>query len=118
MKDFAKRYPELYQFLAGYFHPDWKNEYDWQGKTPNFEHAVLLYKNGNPPATVAQATDELQQFLALPLDEKEFNDIATHKLGAVYTPRSRGLTKRQWLEQVLVILQEPTTNSNLRFVLN
>lgn len=109
------RFPKLRNLLGSYFYQDWDDDYDWQGETPNFNAVVRFYKANNPPATVAQATKELQQFLTLQLDEGDLK-AALADIGVFYSPQADGMTRRQWLEQVLAILQEPTTNSNLRFV--
>ena len=104
---YKERYPKLYQFLGSYFHQDWKDDYDWQGETPDFEAVIHHYKMTNPRATVTQAAGELEQLLALPLDEDQLDDAA-QRLGSVYNPRARGLTGRQWLERILHILHEPS----------
>ena len=116
MRNYQENYPALYQFLGAYFNQDWKDFYDWQGETPNFEAVVCYYKSTDPPTTVARVIKELQIFLEQPLSDKELEGIVDREFLAEYTPRSRGLTKRQWLEAMLPILQEPTTPSKLRFI--
>jgi hypothetical protein len=116
MKSYTDQFPALYQFLGGYFNQDWKEFYDWQDETPNFEAVVRYYKSVTSPTVIAQVLQELQEFLGLPLSDEELEEIVNQEFLAWYTPRSRGLTKRQWLEAMLPILQEPTTPSNLRFI--
>ena len=116
MRNYKENYPALYQFLGACFNQDWKDFYDWQGEMPNFEAVVRYYKSIVSPKRVVQVIKELQKFLEQPLSDKEFEEIVNHEFLAWYTPRSRGLTKRQWLEAILPILQEPTALSNLRFI--
>ncbi len=113
---YDSRFPELGQFLGGFFHQDWKDVLDWQEQQPNFEEVVRFYKTQALPTEVVNATEQLRQFLKLPMGEQEFNEVVTYEFGGSYTPRSRGLTKRQWLEAVLKVLEEPTQPSQLRFV--
>lgn len=116
MADYQKRFYELYQFLAGYFHQDWVEVFDWQGEEPNYRAVVNHFKNTNPRELVKKTADELERFLALPLGDKEIAE-ATQRLGSCYYPPADGLGERQWLESVLKILREPASaSSKARFV--
>jgi phenylalanyl-tRNA synthetase beta subunit len=73
---------------------------------PSFETIVRHFKARNPPRTVSQAKEELEQFLKLPLSEDELDEIVG-KLRCDYYPPGGGITFRQSLEAVLKILKEP-----------
>lgn len=106
--DYRKQFYDLNQFIGGYFHQDWGIDYDWKGEEPDFETVVRFYKAKNPPATVARTTEQLQRFLALRLDDEQVEEVVGREFRSFYNPGPRGLTERQWLEEVLKILKEPT----------
>jgi CdiI immunity protein len=114
MDDFRQRFRALEQFLSGYFHQDWKDDYDWRGETPNTEEVARFFKSQNPPADVARTAEELRRFLSL--DDQEIRD-ALDRINLAYNPRARGLTERRWLETLLRILTDHTEPaSTLRFI--
>jgi hypothetical protein len=106
---YEKLYPELRQFFGGYFHQDWAYIYNWQGEPPSFQVVVRDFKTNNSQAIVAQVTQELEQFIADHLtleDDWDLGEIVTHKLlSCIYAP-GLGLTYRQWLREILTILQD------------
>lgn len=106
-----QQFPKLRNLLGGYFHQDWKNDYDWQGNQPNFEEVVQFYKTVNPKNTVSQATDELRKFLALPLDELDLHN-ALKDVGVFYNPKARKMTYKQWLESILTILEKVSSGTS------
>ena len=67
MARYADRYPELYCFLAGYFHDGWVDR-------NSFEDVVHDFR-AEPVDVVRQATRELEAFLGLGLSEDELHDI-------------------------------------------
>jgi hypothetical protein len=107
MKKYRERFYELSQFLGGYFHFDWDACFDWHGQSPTFELVVRHAKMEDSPQGIQKTIDELQEFLSLPLSDEEFQEIVTHEFGAVYTPHSRGMNDRQFLEKILEILKQP-----------
>ena len=116
MINHKERFPNLYQFLGSYFNQSWKEFYDWKDATPNFEAVVNYYKSISSTADIRQVSKELRDFLALSIDEKDFEVIVRDEFFVWFTLRSRGMNKRQWLEAVLKILDEPTKHSDLRFI--
>ena len=111
--DLTEKYPALTNVI-GYLHQDWKDDYDWEGAEPMFEAVVRHYKAENPPTTVKQATQELNQFLALPLSDKKLHRIVEEEFHSWYTPRTRDMDKRQFLEAVLSILKEREETPSLK----
>lgn len=112
--DYRKQFYNLSQFMGGYFHQDWKDEYDWKGQTPSFEPVVHFYKAKNPPAIIAKTIEEMQRFLALQLNDEELKEVLQLNFHVSYNPQPRGLTKRQWLEEVLKILKDANPAPMLR----
>lgn len=106
MQNYKERFPELKYLLGAYFHQDWLHDYEWDGEEPTFGAVVRNFKATNPLNTVVRATQELEQFLALHLDEEEMRETL-RKLGSAYYAPGGGQTFRQWLEEVAVILKEP-----------
>jgi hypothetical protein len=103
MTEYAVQYPKLRYFFACYFHQDWVD-------SESFEDVVHEFLGENPAATIRQATRELEEFMALELSEKELDDIVTDDLGANVHAPGMGLTYRQWLEAVLLILKKAAPN--------
>jgi hypothetical protein len=116
MVNYKKSYYELNQFLGCYFHQDWKEVMDWQGKTPNFEAIVRFYKLTNPQLTVRQTIEELQGILSLKLSDKKLSEILERDFGVAFNPSYVSLTDRRWLESILKILEDSDTSSNLSFI--
>lgn len=115
MSEYDKNFRELGRLFGGFFHQDWKEVIDWQGKPPTYEGVVGFYKTLAAPSTVAKATQELRQFLTSQLTEEELDDILSHDFGAAYYPPGGGQTHRQWLTDILRLLEEPAAPSKLRF---
>ena len=103
MARYAVLYPELYQFLGGYFHQDWVD-------SDSFEDVVRDFLARNPAATIRQATRELEEFMRLDIPENELRDILRHDLRSYVRAPGMGLTYRQWLEAVLHILKKAAPN--------
>jgi CdiI immunity protein len=106
-----RKFPKLRNLLGGYFHQDWKSDYDWQGNQPNFEEVIQFYKTVNPKNTVSQATNELREFLDLPLDELDLKN-ALQDVGVFYSPKTRKMTYKQWLESILTILEKVSLDTS------
>lgn len=116
MNSYQQRFYDLYQFLAGYFHQGWNVVFEWRGAEPTFEAVVRHYKAVGITSEVAQTIQELEQFLALPLNEEQLSD-ALDDMSCVYYPPGDGQTYRAWLEAVLAVLREPQEKAReLRYV--
>ena len=96
-------YPKLGYFFGAYFHQDWVD-------SGSFENVVHEFLGENPAATIRQATRELEAFLGLALSDDELHDIVVDDLGANVRAAGMGLTYRQWLEAVLLVLKKAAPN--------
>jgi hypothetical protein len=116
MRNYQRDFPNLEQYLAGYFHYGWQNSYDWQGASPNYEDVVHFFTSTNSSDIVSAVISELQRFLELPVTDEQLEEIVSSEFAVSYTPRSRGLTKRQWLAAMIPLLHESPPPSRLRFL--
>ena len=114
MRKTQENYYFLYQFLGGYFHQDWKDDYDWKGKEPLFEDVVHHYKTEDSKEGVVETINQLTEFLNSDLSDEEIHRIVEEDFSSWYTPRSRGMNKRKFLEKVLEILKEPDNAQALK----
>ena len=104
-------FPQLSSFLAAYFYPYWREEYEWNGEEPSFEAVTRHYKTENAPHFVEQTTKELQQLLDLPLSDSELYEKS--KITFNYY-QSDGLSRRQILENMLKVLKDPNSAKALK----
>lgn len=86
----AERYPELRQFLGGYFHEDSGERGD------SWEAVVDSYVQERSRPRQIQALEELETLLAVADDEAVERSV--DELGVAYLPDP--LTARQWLSAV------------------
>lgn len=105
------KFPKLRNLLGGYFHQNWKYDYNWQGNQPNFEEVVRFYKTVNPVMTVSEAANDLHKFLNLQISESDLGDFF-QGTGICYNPIARKMTYRDWLERILIILEDSSENTS------
>lgn len=104
-------FPELSDFLAAYFYPYWRDEYDWNGEESSFEAVARHYKIENAPHIVRQTTKELQQFLDLPLSDSELYEKSRYFF---HYYQGDGLSRREVLENILKVLKDPNSAKPLK----
>ncbi len=112
MNDYRFKFSGLYQFFGGYFYQGWTADYRWEGVSPNFAAVVRHFKAINPPVTVGLVKNQLEDLLALELDEERLTK-ALNELGNNYHPLDGQSSNRPWLEQILEILRESPTKSRV-----
>jgi hypothetical protein len=112
VSNYRFKFPELYQFFGGYFYQGWSADYRWETAPPNFTAVVRHFKAVNPPATVNRVRIELEDLLALGLDEPELNTALT-ELGSIFYPPAEQLSCFEWLKKILEILDESPTKSRV-----
>jgi CdiI immunity protein len=111
-----EKYPKLCNLVGGYLHQDWKDDYDWEGKDFHYIAVIRFFKTHNPQSTVEQATRELREFLALNFDEQHLEDALYNQFALGTMPSYWGFTFRDWLEDVLKILEEPMEKTKKHFI--
>lgn len=105
------RFPELGQFLGGWFSQDMPDEFE------NHDEAVTDYKASTDPQLVARLVGELQELLALDLDESD-HALAVAELGMEVDP-PEPFTPSGWLTHLADRLIQPHFCSrNDRFALH
>lgn len=113
MNNYRFKFAELYQFFGGYFYQGWAADYHWErGDGPNFAAVVRHFKAVNPPITVSRLTNELEDLLALELEEEELA-AALSELGNNYRSLAKQSNNCDWLGQILEILRESPTKSRV-----
>jgi hypothetical protein len=93
----SDRYPELFQFLAGYLHQDWG--LDAATAAEAVEQAIA----GTPRARYATVEHELDDLLASHPDD--FSLRAAVADLCEYLPSGDGMSDRDWLMRVRARLQ-------------
>lgn len=116
MKSYKERFPELYQFLGCYFHQDWKDFSDWKDQTPSFEGIVRHFKLIDSKSNAKEELSELKQFLGLDLKTEEIEYIIKSEWGIAFRPAYINLTHKEWLEDILKILEEPMEKTKSQFI--
>lgn len=112
MTNYRFKFPELYQFFGGYFYQGWSADYRWESSKPEFASVIRHFKAVNPPATVNQVRGELEELLALALEESVLGEVLS-ELGNNFYPLSENLTNEQWLSKILEILNESQTKARV-----
>ena len=92
-------FPALFQLFGGYFHRDWRDEYD----TP--AAALSAFLEEAPPAAVREAVVELDRLLELPLGQDGLGRLLRQGFDCNYMPSTDGLDDSQWLRLVRERLQ-------------
>lgn len=105
------RFPELYQFFAGYFYQGWVADYKWDLSEPTFAAVVRHFRAVNPPFLVEAVRTQLDELISADLyDDQELNK-ALFELGSGFNPNFEGLSESEWLKQIAEILSESAAAS-------
>jgi len=113
--DLTEKYPALTNVI-GYLHQDWKDDYDWGEIGIHYHPVIRFFKTHNPIDWAEQATRELREFIDLNLDEKHLEDALYHHFVLGTMPSYWGFSFREWLEDVLKILEEPMEQTKKHFI--
>jgi CdiI immunity protein len=104
MNNYEDKFPELYQYLGGLFHQDWKDVFDWNNEKPSFEGVVRYFKVLNQECYKQDESASLKKFLLLNLSSDDVENIL-RKWNIAFRPAYINLTHKEWLERVLEILE-------------
>lgn len=97
LDDPASAFPQLRQFLGGYFHQDWVVERD------DWQDIVRDYVSESPRSAVTECAAELRGLLDAGLVEAELG-IVLERLGGSVEPSALGQTTEEWLRAVRELL--------------
>lgn len=90
----ASAFPQLRQFLGGYFHQDWVIEHG------TWEEVVGDFIVESPRHAVLESAAELRDLLAAELTDSELATVL-ERLGCSVDPSALHLSTGEWLREVL-----------------
>jgi hypothetical protein len=94
LDDPASAYPQLHQFLGGYFHQDWAEDGDaWQPVVDDFSAE-------SPGSVVVDTAAELRALLGAGFADIDLA-VMLERLGGSVVPSAFGMTATSWLGAVL-----------------
>ncbi|NOT48437.1 MAG: hypothetical protein HOP17_11900 [Acidobacteria bacterium] len=110
-RSYKARYPELYQFFAGYFYQGWVSDYKWDLSEPSFKAVVRHFRAVNPPSVVEAVRTQLDEFISFDAVNEDDLADALFELGSGFNPDFEGLSKSDWLKQIVEVLSESAAAS-------
>jgi len=115
---YSKQFPEVRGILAGYFHEDQFDVFDWNGHQKGYQPIVRYHKSIQPDEYLREEIKELREFLILSQDwdEDKLEDILLNDFsGSIYAPFFK-MTYKEFLEGILKILEEPMEKTKSEFI--
>ncbi|KPN89045.1 contact-dependent growth inhibition system immunity protein [Pseudomonas nunensis] len=94
----SEKFPDLFQFLAGYFHQDWNCDHDTE------DDVIRLFIAEASPETVLRVKDELQFVLRTINGEEEIQAFLFEEIGCSYYYPHAWPSGKAWLEHVADML--------------
>lgn len=89
-----KNYPELQQFLAGYFNQDWVDDHE------NADDVIATFITESSEKTIIQVKQELTKLISAVQSEKELYDILVSEIGCCYYYPNEWKDGVSWLKHV------------------
>ena len=108
---YRSKYPELYQFFAGYFYQGWVSDYRWDLSEPSFLAVVRHFRAVNPPVVVEAVRNQLDELVSSDGDNNDDLSKALFELGSGFNPGFEGLSESDWLRQIAEVLSESAATS-------
>jgi hypothetical protein len=94
----SKRFPALFQFLAGYFHQDWACDHETE------DDVIQSFVFESSRETISQVKDELEVVLRTIQSEEELQEFLFEEIGCDYYYPYAWPSGKAWLEHVLSLL--------------
>ncbi|MGR3967647.1 hypothetical protein FW800_24740 [Pseudomonas sp. 910_23] len=94
-----KDYPELQQFLAGYFNQDWVDDH----KSAN--DVIDFYISESTEDTIATVLLELEKLSSSKKSEQELQDFLLSDIGCYYYYPNEWSDGKTWLTHVALVLK-------------
>ena len=104
--NYQKRFPDLVQFLGGYFHNVWPELHPPKDDQPRYTAVLDHFAKQESRALIKDTITELEQLIQLKLNESELRRVVTRELRGNIYPPGMGMTYQEWLEDVHRILTE------------
>ncbi|OPA91643.1 hypothetical protein BFW86_09175 [Pseudomonas fluorescens] len=95
-----KDFPELQQFLAGYFHQDWVDEHK------NANEVIASFISETSAETIAKVKQELNVLILINKPEKELQDFLFYDIGCNYYYPHEWSDGISWLKHVSLVLND------------
>ncbi|WP_124429834.1 contact-dependent growth inhibition system immunity protein [Pseudomonas sp. R2-37-08W] len=92
-------YPELQQFLAGYFNQDWIDDHDSANDVINF------FRSESSDETLTTVQLELAKLISTPKTEQELQHYLLFDIGCYYYYPNEWNDGRTWLKHVASALK-------------
>ncbi|MGE8069287.1 contact-dependent growth inhibition system immunity protein [Pseudomonas sp. NPDC089569] len=92
------RFPELFQFLAGYFHQDWNCDHETE------DDVIRSFLADSSIETLSQVKSELQTVLLTIQSEDELQAFLFEEIGCSYYYPYAWSSGKAWLEHVFSML--------------
>ena len=92
------KFPELFQFFAGYFHQDWHFDYEAE------EDVVKSFVAESSSETISRVKDELQIVLRDLQNEEQLQAFLFEEIGCSYYYPYAWPSGRAWLEHIIGML--------------
>ncbi|AZF36679.1 hypothetical protein C4J88_1895 [Pseudomonas sp. R4-39-08] len=99
-------YPELQQFLAGYFNQDWVDDHNSANEVINF----FISESSDETLTTVQL--ELDKLISTPKTEQELQDFLLSDIGCYYYYPNEWNDGKTWLRHVASELKNGQTSNN------
>jgi len=95
-----KNFPELQQFLAGYFHQDWVDEHK------NANEVITSFISEVSAETIEKTKQELKKLMLTVQSEQELQDFLFYEIGCSYYYPHEWKDGISWLNHVYLTLSE------------
>jgi hypothetical protein len=95
-----KNFPELQQFLAGYFHQDWVDEHK------NANDVIASFISESDMKTIINVKQELNKLMLVEQSEQELQDFLFYDIGCSYYYPHEWKDGLSWLKHVYLTLNE------------
>ncbi len=96
-------YPELQQFLAGYFNQDWVDDHE------SANEVIDLFISESSKETVIKVQLELDKLISIKKNEQELQDYLLTDIGCYYYYPNEWSDGKTWLQHVALALKNGKT---------
>lgn len=105
-------------YVFGFLHQNWSDFYNWNGMTPKYESAIRFFKKVDSPERLSKAIIELKELIRFgqSFDDEEWYEYFWSDSSLGYYPPGSNQTYKEWLENVLNILEEPIEENEKHFI--
>ena len=108
----------LSELFSGYLNQDWKEIYAWNGTEPNYQSILRKYKTEDSVEGIKKTIAELKDLITIceNFNYDQWVETLSYDLGLGLRPKGFDLSHKEWLEDVLKILEEPIEETLTHFI--